>query len=114
MKNFLHDLFLSVLAGIAVSAALFAVLFPAGFLFQAFQLREGLVFARSGLLIVGALGLFVCAGLLIRPQGGAKLQENPQWKRRFRLFGLFPVIGTASVSALVLASGLDYFLYFFS
>lgn len=112
MKDFLHDLALSLLMGLTAAAVLTAVLFTAGFFLRQFQPREGLVFVRGGLLITGALGLFVCAGLLIRPQGGAKLREDPRWRRHFRLFGLFPVTACAAVVPLVIASVLDYMLYF--
>lgn len=112
IKAFFHDLGLSALLGLAAAAALSAVLFAAGFLLRQFQPREGLVFVRGGLLITGALGLFVCAGLLIRPQKGGKLRENPQWKQRFRLFGLLPAVGTAAIVMLALASAVDYVLYF--
>lgn len=112
MRDFLHDLALSALLGLAVSAVLFAVLFTGGFLLQSFRPREGLAAARSGLLVTGALGLFICAGLLIRPQKGEQIRENPQWKQRFRVFGLLPVIAIVAVVVLALACGLDYILYF--
>lgn len=112
MRDVFHDLAAALLAGLAASAGLFAVLFSAGFLIQSFQPRGGLIYARSGMLITGALGLFVCAGLLIRPLDGRKLRENPQWRRRFRAFGLLPVVGMISLTVLALACWLDYVLYY--
>ena len=112
MKSFFHDLGLSALIGLSAGGVLSGVLFIAGALLRHFQPREGLVFVRGGLLVTGALGLFVCAGLLIRPRKGEKLRENPQWTQRFRLFGLMPVVGTAAIVLLALASAVDYILHF--
>lgn len=112
MRDFFHDLAAAFLAGLAASAGLFAALFIAGFLIQSFQPRGGLIYARGGMLITGSLGLFVCAGLMIRPRDNGKLRGNPQWTRRFHTFGLLPVVGIVSLAILALACWLDYVLYF--
>ena len=112
MRDFFHDLAAALLAGLIISAGLFAVLFVGGFLLRSFQPRAGLIYARSGMLITGALGLFICAGLLIRPPDGGKLRKNPQWARHFRVLGLFPVVGTVSLTVLALACWLDFVLYY--
>ena len=46
MRDFFHDLAAALLAGLLVSAGLFAVLFAGGFLLRSFQPRAGLIYAR--------------------------------------------------------------------
>lgn len=112
LKAGLHDLCLAALAGGCVAAAALVVLTLVGTALNGFQLRQGLVVARGGLLVLGSLSLFVCAGLLIRPQSGQKLTERPAWRERFRLFGLMPVLAVAAIVLILTASVLDYGLYF--
>ena len=108
----LRDFGLALLIGAALGAALLAVLLLAGTVLNGFQLRQGFVVARGGLLVTGALGLFVCAGLLIRPQKGRQVSESAGWRRRFRALGLLSVIAAAAVVLILMASVLDYLLYF--
>lgn len=112
LRAFLHDLAVAVLAGLAVTAGLFVLFFLAGLLLNGFGLRAALVVARGGLLVTGALELFVCAGLLVWRRGGEKIHDNRQWKQRFQVVGLFPVLLVTAVMVLTAASLLDYYLYF--
>lgn len=112
VKNALHDLGFSLLIGALAGCALLVVLFLVGTLLNGLQPRLGLIVARGGLFVVAALALFVCAGLLIRPQKGEKVRDSAAWKRRFQIFGLLPVLGTAAVALILMGSVLDYLLYF--
>lgn len=112
LRALLHDIAVAVLAGLAVAAGLFAVFLLAGLLLNGFGLRAALVVARGGLLVAGALELFVCAGLLVWRRGGERIRDNRQWKRRFQVIGLFPVLLVTAAMVLTAASLLDYYLYF--
>lgn len=110
--DFLHDLTAAVLMGLAAAGGLAAVLLVVGLLAAGGQLRAALVTVRGGLLIVGALGLFICAGLLLWPRGNAKIRDSARWQRRFRLFGLFPAVFFIDAVILAMAAVIDYYLYF--
>ncbi len=112
LRDAAHDVGAAFLIGVLVGCALLAVLFLVGTLVNGLQPWLGLVVARGGLLVVASLALFVCAGLLIRPQKGEKVRDKAAWKRRFRRLGLTPVLGTAAVALILMASVLDYLLYF--
>ena len=110
--NVLHDFGLALLAGAVGGAVLLIVLLLVGTAVNGFQLRQGFVVARGGLLVTGALCLFVCAGLLIRPRKGEQVSESDGWRRRFRALGLLSVIAIVAVVLIAMASVLDYLLYF--
>lgn len=112
LRALLHDIAVSLAAGIAGAAALFVLFLLGGLLFKAFDFRGALVVVRGGLLVTGALELFVSAGLLLWPRNGEKLRDSSQWKRFFEIFGLFPVLLVTAVIVLITASFVDYYLYF--
>ena len=112
LRKLLHDLAVTLLAGLVLTVALALVLLLAGLLLKGFDLRSVLVIVRGGLLIAGAMELFISAGLLIRSKNGEKVQDSSQWKRFFQLFGLFPVLILTAGIVLTAASMLDTYLYF--
>jgi len=112
LRKLLHDLAVTALAGLLLTAGLALVLLLAGLLLKGFDFRSALVIVRGGLLIAGAMELFVSAGLLLRSKSGEKVQDSSQWKRFFQLFGLFPVLILTAGVVLTAASMLDIYLYF--
>lgn len=112
LRGLLHDIAVSLAAGIIGAAALFVLFLLGGLLFKSFDFRGALVVVRGGLLVTGALELFVSAGLLLWPRNGEKLRDSSQWKRFFEIFGLFPVLLVTAVIVLATASLVDYYLYF--
>lgn len=111
-QNAAHDVGVCLAIGAAVALAAIVVLTLIGTVVGDFQLRQGLVTARGGLLVIGSLHLFICAGMLIRPKTGEKLVNAPAWQKRFRSFGLTSVTGVLGVELILVASVLDYLLYF--
>lgn len=112
LRNAAHDAGVCLAIGAVVALAAVVILTVIGALAGGFQLRPGLVAARGGLLVIGSLHLFVCAGMLIRPKTGEKLVGSPAWRKRFRCFGLTSVTGLLGVELILVASVLDYLLYF--
>lgn len=112
LRKLLHDFGMTLLAGLILTVGLGLILLLAGLLLKGFDLRSALVIVRGGLLIAGAMELFVSAGLLIRSKNGEKVQDSSQWKRCFQLFGLFPVLILTAIMVLTAASMLDAYLYF--
>ena len=112
LRGILHDLAVTVLAGIAAAVGLSVILLLVGLLINSFAFRPALVLVRGGLLVFGALELFVSSGLMIRNREIEKIRDSNQWKRLFDVFGLVPVLLVTSVIILTAASFLDYYLYF--
>ena len=108
------DIGKSILIGVVISVVIAAVLWIVGFLAGGFAVRQGAAMARSGLLIVGALGLFVLAGANLFKQGKTFGLEDhkEEWKKHFSVIGFKVVLGVASVAVLCIAGIFDYFLYY--
>ncbi len=101
----------SLLAGAAIAVCVLLVLTAAGALVHGFALSAGLDLARRGLLILGALALFVSAGALVMDSKAASLRTDARWKKHFCQLGLFGVLFFAAVAVLLVAGILDAVLY---
>lgn len=112
LRDLVHDLAVTVLAGLAAAGGLFALLLIVGLLMNSFSFRPALVLVRGGLLVAGAMELFVSAGLLLWNRGGEKVRDSKQWTRFFKAFGLVPVLLLSAVVILFVGSIVDYYLYF--
>ena len=97
---------------VAMAAGLAVVLLLVGLLIRGFDLRSALVIVRGGLLVCGALELFVCAGLLLLNKDSRKVRDYGLWRKHFQAFGLLPVLMLTSVLVLSAGSIVDYYLYF--
>lgn len=107
-----RDLVKSAGIGAVAGAALAAALWLTGTLFGRINVYAGLQTARAGMLILGALGLFVLAGSNLFKRGGRQLEHKEQWKKHFQVFSYKAVLGIVSALFLVIGSLLDYFLYY--
>ena len=110
LRDILRDCAVVCLIGAALDVALFAVIFSVCWIAAGWNALAALSYVRSAMMVIGALALFVCAGLLL-VRKGAGLRNNAQWKKLFHRFGLFPALLGAAVFLLALAVGLDYLLY---
>lgn len=112
LSAWLKDCAKALCIGLCAAAAVFVLLVVLGSCFGGFALSAGLETARRGLLIVGALLLFVSAISLIAQDKSANLAEDPRWKKQFSVLGLFGVLFFCAVSILLIASALDAFLFY--
>lgn len=114
MKRFFIDLSKALKLSIAISAGLSLLLWIGGFLFSGFIIRTGFIAVRTGLLILGALSLFVFAGANLFRQGRLlDLKEHQtEWNKRFLVFQIKTVLFIVSTVLLITASTVDYLLYY--
>lgn len=110
LRDILHDLAMIGLIGAALDLALFAVLFAVFWLTTGRAALTALSYVRAALMIVGALALIICAGLLLFRKGTG-LRNNQQWTKHFHRCGLFPVAFGVALFLLALAIVLDYLLF---
>lgn len=110
MQNIFHDLGVICTIGVALDVVLFVLAFAVTWLASGLSVLSALAGARSVLLVVGALLLFVCAGALLF---GRKLdlRDSRRWTNYFRVAGLFPVLLGVAVCILGLAVVIDYLIF---
>ena len=65
VKQAALDVLKAFIIGVAVAAAAAVILFACGFLFGSFQIVNGFEVVKDGLLLIGAIGLFLVAGMLL-------------------------------------------------
>ena len=65
VKKAALDVLKAFVIGIAAAAAAAVILFAGGFLFGSFQIVNGFEVVKDGLLLIGAIGLFLVAGMLL-------------------------------------------------
>lgn len=110
LQDILHDFGMVCLIGVALDASLFSVLFVALWLASGLVVMTALAYVRSALMIMGALALFLCAGLLLFAKSTG-LRSKRQWTKYFYRFDLLPVVLGGALFLLTLAVGLDYLLF---
>lgn len=111
-RDLVHDVLISLLFGLLLACGLALILLLAGLLLNGFDFRSALVVVRGGLFIAGAAELLISAGVILTNKDSRKVRNYGQWKRRFQVFGLIPVLLLSAVVVLTAGSIVDYYLYF--
>ena len=114
VKKAALDVLKAFIIGIAVAAAAAVILFAGGFLFGSFQIVNGLEVVKDGLLLIGAIGLFLVAGKLLSKGKKKKADEKKEakngWRQHFSVVGLKTVVLMISAAFLLIASVADLIL----
>lgn len=109
-KQILRDLFKASAVGFAAALTLGIVLLAVGGLAGG-GLYAGLEAAKDGLLLLGALGIFLLAGMLLaKGKKPEKFGKDNGWKRHFQVLGIKMVLGVLCICFLLVASAADYLL----
>lgn len=111
VKKAALDVLKAFIIGVAAAAA---ILFACGFLFGSFQIVNGFEVVKDGLLLIGATGLFLVAGMLLakgkKENADEKKEAKNGWRQHFSVVGLKTVVLMISVAFLLLASVADLIL----
>ena len=114
VKKAALDVLKAFVIGIAAAAAAAVILFAGGFLFGSFQIVNGLEVVKDGLLLIGAIGLFLVAGMLLakgkKENADEKKEAKNGWRQHFSVVSLKTVVLMISVAFLLIASVADLIL----
>ncbi len=114
VKKVIADVGKAFVIGMIAAAVLSVILFAGGFLFGHFQAANGLEIMKDGLLLIGAIGLFLVAGMLLakgkKENADEKKEAKNGWRNHFAVIGLKTVVFMISVAFLLVASVADWIL----
>ena len=114
VKKAALDVLKAFIIGVAVAAATAVILFAGGFLCGSFQIVNGLEVVKDGLLLIGAIGLFLVAGMLLakgkKENADEKKEAKTGWRQHFSVIGLKTVVLMISAAFLLIASVADLIL----
>ena len=114
VKKAALDVLKAFVIGIAAAAAAAVILFAGGFLFGSFQIVNGFEVVKDGLLLIGAIGLFLVAGMLLakgkKENADEKKEAKNGWRQHFSVVGLKTVDLMISAAFLLIASVADLIL----
>lgn len=114
VKKAALDVLKAFIIGVAVAAATAVILFAGGFFFGSFQIVNGFEVVKDGLLLIGAIGLFLVAGMLLakgkKENADEKKEAKNGWRQQFSVVGLKTVVLMISAAFLLLASVADLIL----
>ncbi len=114
VKKVIADVGKAFVIGMIAAAVLSVILFAGGFLFGHFQAANGLEIMKDGLLLTGAIGLFLVAGMLLakgkKENADEKKEAKNGWRNQFAVIGLKTVVLVISVAFLLVASVADWIL----
>ena len=112
IQNIVRDSMKTIGLGLAAGAVLFVAAWIAGTLAGGLDVTAGLETARAVMFIGGALGLFVLAGSNLFFRHKQEWKHKDAWKKIFPVFSYKVVLGIASLVVLIMASALDYVMYY--
>ena len=108
VKKAALDVLKAFIIGVAAAAAA-AIIF-----FGSFQIVNGFEVVKDGLLLIGAIGLFLVAGMLLakgkKENADEKREAKNGWRQHFSVVGLKTVVLMISAAFLLLASVADLIL----
>ena len=114
VKKAALDVLKAFIIGVAVAAATAVILFAGGFFFGSFQIVNGFEVVKDGLLLIGAIGLFLVAGMLLakgkKENADEKKEAKNGWRQYFSVVGLKTVVLMISAAFLLIASVADLIL----
>ena len=112
VKKAALDVLKAFIIGVAVAAATAVILFAGGF--GSFQIVNGFEVVKDGLLLIGAIGLFLVAGMLLakgkKENADEKKEAKNGWRQHFSVIGLKTVVLMISAAFLLIASVADLIL----
>lgn len=111
LRDAAHDSGKALLLGLAATAVIAVCAFGIGLPVHGFSVLAAFGEVRRWLLIIGALTLFVCAGLLLARGKSESVRKSARWNTQFRVFGLFPVALWAAVVILLAGTAVDEVLF---
>lgn len=111
VKKAALDVLKAFIIGVAAAAV---ILFAGGFFFGSFQIVNGFEVVKDGLLLIGAIGLFLVAGMLLakgkKENADEKKEAKNGWRQHFSVVGLKTVVLMISAAFLLIASVADLIL----
>ena len=114
VKKAALDVLKAFIIGVAAAAAAAIILFAGGFFFGSFQIVNGFEVVKDGLLLIGAIGLFLVAGMLLakgkKENADEKKEAKNGWRQHFIVVGLKTVVLMISAAFLLIASVADLIL----
>ena len=112
VKKVALDVLKAFIIGVAAAAA--TAVIACGFLFGSFQIVNGFEVVKDGLLLIGAIGLFLVAGMLLakgkKENADEKKEAKNGWRQHFSVVGLKTVVLMISAAFLMIASVADLIL----
>ena len=114
VKKVALDVLKAFIIGVAVAAATAVILFAGGFFFGSFQIVNGFEVVKDGLLLIGAIGLFLVEGMILakgkKENADEKKVAKNGWRQHFSVVGLKTVVLMISAAFLLIASVADLIL----
>lgn len=106
-----HDGVICVFAGVVIAGGLTILLALISGLVSGFDIYTMLNVIRSGLLIAGAILLFVVAGVMLGQKSNCKIRSMEKWRTTFYILGPTAVFLIISITILMIAAIVDYIVW---
>ncbi len=107
----MHDIFLTIGGSGIIALAISVILVIIAFISYQGNLLAVINFTRSGLLIIGSLGMFVGALLLLMKKETVSKLGKESWKKHFYAINYFGVVMIFSCVVIAFASIVDFLLF---
>lgn len=111
LKNIFGDLFKTFRIGSYISLAIIILVSTFSVITNGYDFKKILLYAKSALFIIGSLGLLVSSGFILKTSSRRNLENQHEWKEKFKELSFVSVILIASISILVYGTLVDFILF---
>jgi hypothetical protein len=111
VKNASMDIAKAFVIGTAVGIVIAVVVGLIGFIVSKGSWLEALKISKIALLLIGSMGLFCFAGVLLKGNSLRPLDNKVGWNRHFKVLHFAYVILILFIGIVTVGSGIDYLVY---
>lgn len=112
LVNLLRDVIKCITIGLIITAAIFLIAGGIALLANKGSISVSLEVVKSILLIVGSLGLLLCAILILKKKSEEPLKYIDEWKKKFGILSYKLVLAFVSLTILLCGGFLDWILFY--
>ena len=112
LREYLQDFVKALCCGSIIAAVTALIIFLIGLAVKLGNLTAALILLRSALFLIGGLGLFVPAGMILMKKDITKGERVKQWREHFKAMNDIGVILIVCACILAAAIAVDYAIFY--
>ncbi len=110
--DYFKDIIKSLMIGIMVALIIMVLTALITFIVNHNNIKGVLETVKNTLFIIGAFGLLICSGFILKRDSRRPLAYEDQWKEKFRAIKFQNVLMVITVTLLCFGIGIDRIIYY--
>lgn len=110
--DYFKDIIKSLMIGIMVAFIIMVLAALISVIEKNNNIKEVLEIVKNTLFIIGAFGLLMCSGFILKREARRPLSYEDQWKEKFRVIKFQNVLMVITITILCFGIGIDRIIYY--